>query len=86
MIEMLMGQGQRYGEPEYTAANGETQRAGAALRQHLNPEGQALLEQLEYAYARQEQIVVYGAFQEGFRRAVLLFLEVLMDCSAPEGR
>ena len=38
MIEQLLYQGWRYGEPEYTAANAATQQAGTALLRGIQPD------------------------------------------------
>lgn len=77
IIQRLMPDGKRFGEPEYSAANAATQRLRIALWTCLEPEQQLLLEQLETAYANQEQVVACGAFQDGFCNAVLLFREVM---------
>lgn len=77
MIQRLLDESRRYGEPEYSAAGRTIEAKGTALRQRLGPEESGWLEQLEDAYARRERAVMVEAFRSGFCQAVLLALEVL---------
>ena len=77
MIERLMQEEARYGEPEYSRRSAEIVRATRALCETLDAEEKQHLAQLEDAYQVREAAAIRSAFQEGFCAAVWLALDVL---------
>lgn len=77
MIERLMKEATRFGEPEYSYAGKIISQATLNLSQKLDPEGKKLLSQLEEAYQDREAIAIHSAFQEGFCSAIWLALDIL---------
>lgn len=76
MIERLMEEETRYGEPVYTTVSEEIDTAHQALETCLDNAGRAVLDQLEDAYIRREDAVRHGAFRAGFRAALALMREL----------
>ena len=77
MIERLMREEARYGEPEYSQKSAEIIRATHALCETLDADEKQRLAQLEDTYQAREAAAIRSAFQEGFCAAVLLALDVL---------
>ena len=77
MIERLMKENTRYGEPEYSRAGEAISQAIQSLSAKLDQDGWKLLSQVEEAYQAREAAVIRSTFQEGFCAAVRLALEVL---------
>lgn len=77
MIERLMQEESRYGEPEYSQRSAEIIRAIRALCETLDADEKQHLTQLENAYQLREATAIRSAFQEGFCVAVQLALDVL---------
>ena len=77
MIETLLREGARYGEPEYSRESAVIIETARALSQQLDQGGKQLLAELEDAYQAREAAVLRSAFAGGFCSAVRLGLEVL---------
>ena len=77
MMERLMEDGFRYGEPVYTQCSEEMIALSEELRKQLDREASDLLDRLEDVFVKRETASVEGAFREGFCRAALLALDVL---------
>ena len=76
MMERLMEDGFRYGEPVYTQCSEEMMALSEELRKQLNQETAALLDKLEDVFVKRETASVEGAFREGVRVAILLALDL----------
>ena len=85
MIERLMQEEARYGEPEYSRRSTEIVQATRALCETLDAEEKQHLAQLEDAYQARETAAIRSAFQEGFCVAVRLALDVLEHSRQDEG-
>ncbi|RHR11055.1 hypothetical protein DWX58_00915 [Pseudoflavonifractor sp. AF19-9AC] len=85
MIERLMQEDPRYGEPEYSQRSAEIVRATRALCETLDAEEKQHLTRLENAYQLREAAAIRSAFQEGFCVAVQLALDVLEHSRQNEG-
>lgn len=75
MLERLMDPERSYGEPAYSKLSVEIADLQQKLNGQLNKQGQAWLEELSYAYLRQENAMLPDAFADGFWTAVELMLE-----------
>jgi len=78
MIERLMNQEFRYGEPEYSHLEKEIQEMKDVLAKQLDEEGWKLLDQLSSAYIRQGHAMLNNAFADGFCTAVKLMMDVIL--------
>lgn len=76
MMERLMEDGFRYGEPVYTQCSEEMMALSEELRRQLDRESAALLDKLEDVFVKRETASVEGAFREGVRVAILLALDL----------
>ena len=76
MMERLMEDGFRYGEPVYTQCSEEMMALSEELRKQLDRESAALLDKLEDVFVKREGALVEGAFREGVRVAILLALDL----------
>lgn len=76
MMERLMEDGFRYGEPVYTHCSEEMMALSEELRRQLNRESADLLDKLEDVFVKRETASVEGAFREGVRVAILLALDL----------
>ena len=76
MMERLMEDGFRYGEPVYTQCSEEMMALSEELRKQLDRESAALLDKLEDVFVKRETASVEGAFREGVRVAILLALDL----------
>ena len=76
MMERLMEDGFRYGEPVYTQCSEEMMALSEELRRQLDQETAALLDKLEDVFVKRETASVEGAFREGVRVAILLALDL----------
>ena len=76
MMERLMEDGFRYGEPVYTHCSEEMMALSEELRKQLDQETAALLDKLEDVFVKRETASVEGAFREGVRVAILLALDL----------
>ncbi|OUN20002.1 hypothetical protein B5G34_16450 [Flavonifractor sp. An82] len=76
MMERLMEDGFRYGEPVYTQCSEEMMALSEELRKQLDQETAALLDKLEDVFVKRETASVEGAFREGVRVAILLALDL----------
>lgn len=76
MIERLMEDGFRYGEPVYTQCSEEMIALSEELRKQLDHETAALLDKLEDVFVKRETASVEGAFRDGVRVAILLALDL----------
>ena len=76
MMERLMEDGFRYGEPAYTQCSEEMMTLSEELRKQLDRESAALLDKLEDVFVKRETASVEGAFREGVRVAILLALDL----------
>ena len=76
MMERLMEDGFRYGEPVYTQCSEEMMALLEELRRQLDQETAALLDKLEDVFVKRETASVEGAFREGVRVAILLALDL----------
>ena len=74
MMERLMEDGFRYGEPVYIQCSEEMMALSEELRKQLDQETAALLDKLEDVFVKRETASVEGAFREGVRVAILLAL------------
>ena len=77
MIERLMQEESRYGEPVYSQKSAELVRATRALCETLDADEKQYLAQLEDAYQAREAAAIRSAFQEGFCAAIRLALDAL---------
>lgn len=77
MMERLMEDGFRYGEPVYTHCSEEMMALSEELRRQLDRESADLLDKLEDVFVKRETASVEGAFREGVRVAILLALDLL---------
>ena len=84
MMERLMEDGFRYGEPEYTQCSEEMIALSEELRKQLDQETAALLDKLEEVFVKRETASVEGAFREGVRVAILLALDLFPPSGPPE--
>lgn len=76
MMERLMEDGFRYGEPVYTQCSEEMMALSEELRKQLDQETAALLDKLEDVFVKRETASLEGAFREGIRVAILLVLDL----------
>ena len=76
MMERLMEDGFRYGEPVYTQCSEEMMALSEELRKQLDREAADLLNRLEDVFVKRETASVEGAFREGVRVAILLALDL----------
>ncbi|WP_209341476.1 DUF6809 family protein [Flavonifractor sp. AGMB03687] len=76
MMERLMEDSFRYGEPAYTQCSEEMMALSEELRKQLDRESAALLDKLEDVFVKRETASVEGAFREGVRVAILLALDL----------
>lgn len=76
MMERLMEDGFRYGEPVYIQCSEEMMALSEELRKQLDQETAALLDKLEDVFVKRETASVEGAFREGVRVAILLALDL----------
>ena len=76
MMERLMEDGFRYGEPVYTQCSEEMMALSEELRRQLDRESAALLDKLEDVFVKRETASVEGAFREGVRVDILLALDL----------
>lgn len=76
MMERLMKDGFRYGEPVYTQSSEEMMALSEELRRQLDREAADLLNRLEDVFVKRETASVEGAFREGVRVAILLALDL----------
>ena len=76
MMERLMEDGFRYGEPVYTHCSEEMMALSEELRKQLDRESTDLLDKLEDVFVKRETASVEGAFREGVRVAILLALDL----------
>ena len=76
MMERLMEDGFRYGEPVYTQCSEEMIALSEELRKQLDQETAALLDKLEDVFVKRETASLEGAFREGIRVAILLVLDL----------
>lgn len=65
MMERLMEDGFRYGEPVYTQCSEKMIALSEELRKQLDQETAALLDKLEEVFVKRETASVEGAFREG---------------------
>ena len=84
MMERLMEDGFRYGEPVYTQCSEEMIALSEELRKQLDQETAALLDKLEEVFVKRETASVEGAFREGVRVAILLALDLFPPSGSPE--
>ena len=63
MIERLMKEKTRYGEPEYSRAGEAISQAIQSLSAKLDQDGWKLLSQVEEAYQAREATVIRSTFQ-----------------------
>lgn len=77
MIEKLMDEEFRYGEPEFSKAEGQIVEIYQELRGMLDEEGKVLLDSLSDAYIRQNNLIVKEIFKSGFCSAVELMIDFL---------
>lgn len=81
MIERLMNEEFRYGEPGSSKAEGQIAEIYQELRGMLDREGRILLEKLSDAYIRQNNLIVKDVFKSGFCSAVELMIDFLKQNS-----
>ena len=84
MMERLMEDGFRYGEPVYTQCSEEMMALSEELRKQLNQETAALLDKLEDVFVKRETASVEGAFREGVRVAILLALDLFLPSGSSQ--
>ena len=84
MMERLMKDGFRYGEPVYTQCSEEMMALSEELRRQLDRETAALLDKLEEVFVKREGASVEGAFREGVRVAILLALDLFPPSGPPQ--
>ena len=84
MMERLMEDGFRYGEPVYTQCSEEMMALSEELRKQLDQETAALLDKLEDVFVKRETASVEGAFREGVRVAILLALDLFPPSGPPQ--
>ena len=84
MMERLMEDGFRYGEPVSTQCSEEMIALSEELRKQLDQETAALLDKLEEVFVKRETASVEGAFREGVRVAILLALDLFPPSGPPE--
>lgn len=84
MIERLMDEGRRYGEPEYTHHSRALSDLRATLEEQLTPEQTGLLDQLEDRFLQRESAATDGAFRAGMQAAFRLLLELLVPSDLSE--
>ena len=78
MIERLLDRERQLGGEAYHNAMAQILEAGDALSNLLDDTGRQWLEKLGDAYGQRERVVMEAAFREGFCRATLLALDVLV--------
>ena len=78
MIERLLDGERQLGGQAYHNAMAQILEAGDALSNHLDDTGRHWLEKLGDAYGQRERVMMEAAFREGFCRAALLALDVLV--------
>ena len=78
MIERLLDGERQLGGEAYHSAMAQILEAGDALTNLLDDTGRQWLEKLGDAYGQRERAVMEAAFREGFCRAALLALDVLI--------
>ena len=84
MMERLMEDGFRYGEPVYTQCSEEMMVLSEELRRQLDQETAALLDKLEDVFVKRETASVEGAFREGVRVAILLALDLFLPSGSSQ--
>ena len=84
MMERLMEDGFRYGEPVYTQCSEEMMALSEELRRQLDQETAALLDKLEDVFVKRETASVEGAFREGVRVAILLALDLFLPSGSSQ--
>ena len=84
MMERLMEDGFRYGEPVYTQCSEKMIALSEELRKQLDREAADLLDRLEDVFVKRETASVEGAFREGVRVAILLALDLFPPSGPPE--
>ena len=84
MMERLMEDGFRYGEPVYTQCSEEMMTLSEELRKQLDRESAALLDKLEDVFVKRETASVEGAFREGVRVAILLALDLFLPSGSSQ--
>ena len=77
VIEKLMDEEFRYGEPEYSEAEGKISEICQKLNELLDEEGRALLGALSDAYIHQNNLIVKDVFRSGFCATVGLMLDYM---------
>lgn len=77
VIEKLMDEEFRYGEPEYSEAEGEISEICQKLNERLDEEGRGLLGALSDAYIHQNNLIVKDVFRSGFCAAVGLMMDYM---------
>lgn len=77
MIERLMNQELRYGEPEFSKAEDKILKLQQELSTLLSEDGQRLLSQLTDEYIHQGNIMMNDVFIAGFCAAVEVMLDFL---------
>ena len=78
MMERLMEDGFRYGEPVYIQCSEEMMALSEELRKQLDQETAALLDKLEDVFVKRETASVEGAFREGVRVAIVPKLNYIL--------
>lgn len=77
MIEQLFNEEKPCEDPVYKESTAQINKLWQQLRERLDEDGQALLDQLEFLYIRQSGAELRDAFADGFSTAVKLLLEAI---------
>lgn len=77
MIELLFDEERQYGEPEASQMTGQIVKLRETLKSQIGTTENALFEQLEALYIRQNSAMLRDAYKSGFSAAVRLLLEVV---------
>lgn len=76
IIDRLMDSEYAYGEPEYSNLAKSASCIQQKLSLTLNPQENALLQQLIDVYTAQYMPIIHDAFRDGFCKAITLLNEV----------
>lgn len=78
MVERLLDGERQLGGEAYHSSMAQILEATDTLINHLDDTGRHWLEKLGDAYGQRERVMMEAAFREGFCRAALLALDVLV--------
>lgn len=77
MIERLMNEESRYGEPDFSRTKRQITEICQKLNEILDEDGQRLVDSLTAAYIHQNNLILKDVFKSGFCAAMELMMEFL---------